>query len=325
MRMLLSRKYCFRNEFEVERGLTDYLSRLDSHNLRRFRSAASEMFLVRHKLFELEQLNKSKKKGNSNKGLSDICITANERYLLPPLADQGIECCMEVRQYYYDKISENLPLIHAFTLVKLQGLEFIMDVNPDPFYGEDVGIIITPEREVEGLYSSGWNVHTRHLEENDRIKAFDFFTNDARLYFHGEDIPYLSIRNYFLDSDSNFCPIGLTPHTSFYFSYARCWRGMKPSDAIQLIMASNRIDEDLLLWNLTFYDLSYIELSFNSRKSLHLEFNDHTELTVPLDNHGYPLENDFIEYREKLKDRNVIVRYAFSSAPSAKIFHPVPF
>ena len=323
--MLLSRQYCFRNEFDVERGLVDYLSRLDSHNLRRFRSALSEIFLVRHKLFELEQPNKSKKKGNSNKGLSDICITANERYLLPALSDLGIECCMEVRRYYFDEISEHLPLIHAFSIVKLQGVEFIVDVNADPFYGEDVGIIITPEREVEGLYSSGWKIHTRQLEEKDRIKAFDFFTNDARLYFHGEDIPYLSIRNYFLDSDSNLCPIGLTACTSIYFSYARCWRDMNPYDAIQLVMASNRKDEDFLLWNLTFYDLSYIELLFKSKRSLHFEFNDHTELTVSLDSYGYPLENDFIEYRDISKDRNDIVRYAFNSAPSAKIFLPVPF
>ena len=58
---------------------------------------------------------------------------------------------MEMRQYNLNEIPAGLPHIHAYVMIKLGDFELIVDVDADPFYGENVGVIISPDR--TGLYS----------------------------------------------------------------------------------------------------------------------------------------------------------------------------
>ena len=85
-----------------------------------------------------------KKRTPSGKGLTDICITANEDFLVPALSSQGIPGCMEVRQFSLTEIPKGQPLIHAYVTINLGNSETIVDVDADPLYDENSGEKISP-------------------------------------------------------------------------------------------------------------------------------------------------------------------------------------
>ena len=99
---------------------------------------------------------------------------------------------------------------------------------------------------------------------------------------------------------------------------------MKPHDTIKLVLASIGRDGRTLLWNLTFYDLRYIELAY-SRRRLRLCFSDGSEHVVFFDDYGYPLESALLHYSNRVPVDLTAVKYSYCSAPTEKVCLPSPF
>lgn len=321
--MLLDKQCCFANESEARSSFSDLLARLSTEDSQLFDRALSAIFSVRQKLVDLVHRSGAGKTRAAVAGLPDICITASEDYVLPALSAQGIGCYMEIRQYSFDEIAAGLPRIHAYVTIPLDDFELIIDVDADPFYCEDVGVVISPDR--AGLYSWGSPVHRRWVTESGRIEKFECYTRESRVYLTGEGVSYLTLRNYFFESDANQCPVVLSPFVAAYFSYSAGWIGMERRDWIKLILVAHSQEQKLLLWNLTFDDLSSIEIRFTEMKSLHLVFLDNTDIHIPLDGYGYPLESDTVRYGKCSAKTQSVVKYAFRSSPTDKILLPSPF
>ncbi len=321
--MFLSKRYCFANESEARTSFSDLLAQVSADDMQLFGRALSAIFSVRQELVDLVHRNGAGKKRAAEPGLPDICITASEDYVIPVFSAQGIGCCMEVRQYNFDEIPAGLPRIHAYVTIKLADFELIVDVDADPFYHEDVGVVISPDR--AGLYSLGSQVHRRWVTESGYIDRFECYTRESRVYLTGEGVSYLTMRNYFFESDANQCPIVLSPFVTAYFSYSAGWIGTARRDWIKLILVSHSQAKKLLVWNLTFDDLSSIEIRLAEMKSLHLVFLDNTDILIPLDKYGYPLESETVQYVKHDAQAQNVVRYSFHSLPTSRITLPSPF
>lgn len=320
--MFLDKQYCFANETEARASLSDLLARVNADDIQLFDKAISAIFLVRQQLVDLVNRSSSGKTRVAGTGLSDICITASEDYVLPAFSAQGIGCCMEIRQYSFDEVPAGLPRIHAFVTITLEDTELIIDADADPFYGEDVGVVISNRA---GLYSWGWPVHRRQVTASGRIEKFECYTRESRAYLTGEGVTYLTLRNYFFESDANQCPLIFSPFVVAYFSYSAGWVGTERRDWIKLILVAHSQEKKLLLWNLTFDDLRSIEIRLTEMKGLHLVFLDNTDIHIPLDGNGYPLEGETVHYRKRGASPQSVVKYAFHSSLTGSIVLPSPF
>lgn len=322
--MFLNKNEFYKDQSEASHALLGILNELSYTEVQLLQKILTTVFLVRSALIDLENRsgpNPMKRRAGGN-GLSDICITACEDFLIPALIKQNIACHMEIRQYVFKGFPEGFPRIHAFVTTLLGRFELILDVDADPFYDENVGVFISTER--AGLYSLGSLVHKRWITELDKIEKFEVYTWRERRYFVGKNIPYLTLQYYFMDSDSNQCPICLSPSTTMYFSYAHAWRGDIEYDLIELIMVSKRKDEDQLLWNIKFTNLIDIEIEFSASKFLHLGFSDGTETLLSLDSDGYPVSSNIIEYKNDIKPLGAPVKYSIQSAPTNRLTLPSP-
>src|SRR5437016_2773819 len=117
--MFLSKKYCFANESEAKSTFSDLIPQVSADDMQLFDRALSIIFSVRRDLLDLVNHSSSRKKISAEKGLPDICIPANEEYVIPAFLAQAIGCCMELRQYNFDEIPAGLPRIHAYVIIKL--------------------------------------------------------------------------------------------------------------------------------------------------------------------------------------------------------------
>ncbi len=321
--MFLNKKYCFADESEARSSFSDLLSQVSADDMRLFDRVLSTVFSVRQALFDFVHRTGAAKKGSAETGLPDICITAVEEYVIPALSAQGIGCCMELRQYSFDEVPEGLPRIHAYVLITLQDCELIIDVDADPFYDEDIGVVIAPNK--TGMYSLGSPVHRRWLTKSGYIEKVECYTRESRTYLTCEGIAYLTMRNYFFESDANQCPLVLSPYSTAYFSYSAGWIGTVRRDWIKLILVAHSQEKNLLLWNLTFDDISSIELRFAEVKKLRLVFLDNTDMLIPLDRYGYPLECETVQYVKQGSQTQDVVKYAFRSSLTSRIYLPSPF
>ena len=320
--MFLSKKYCFANESEARSHFSDLLSQGsvdDQHILDR---VLSTIFTVRRELFESVHHSTGKNRP-ATVGLPDVCITANEDYVIPAFSAQGLSCCMEIRQYTSHEIPEGQPSIHAYSVIIVGGSEWIIDVDADPFYTENIGVIIAPEK--TGLYSSGFLVHKRWITASGHVERSECYTREARTYLTCEGISYVTMRYYFLGSDANQCPIVLSPYSTVYFSYSAGWTGEVRRDWIKLILVSHSQKNQVLLWNLTFDNVYSIEIRFTEKKNLHLVFLNNTDMLIPLDMHGYPLESETMQYRKHDTLSPHIEKYSFHASPTNSITLPSPF
>lgn len=143
--MFLNKKYCFTNESEARSHFSDLLSQRSEEDQHFFDKVLSTIFPVRRELLERAH-SSSREKRPAALGLPDVCITANEDYVIPAFSAQGIGGCMEIRQYPFAEIPEGQPRIHAYVVITASGTEWIIDVDADPFYGENIGVIISPEK-----------------------------------------------------------------------------------------------------------------------------------------------------------------------------------
>jgi hypothetical protein len=321
--MFLSKKYCFANEPEARANLSGLLSQGSAADNQLFDRVLSTIFSVRRELFEVVRRGASSKERSAQAGLPDICITATEDYVIPAFSAQDIGCRMEIRQYTSNEVPTGLPRIHAYVLITIGNSELVIDIDADPFYNENVGVVIAPA--TSGLYSLGSPVHRRWVSASGRIDRFECYTRESRTYLTGEGISYLTMRNYFFESDANLCPIVLSPFSTAYFSYSAGWIGSLRRDWIKLILVSHSRENNLLLWNLTFDALSFVEIRWTQVKSLRLAFLDKTEVVIPLDTNGYPLESEIVQYIKKNTRSQDIMKYTFDSSPPSRIRLPSPF
>lgn len=319
--MFLSKKYCFANESEARSGLSDLLSRGSADERLLFENVLSTIFAVRQEL--VEGVHHRGVDNNIGLGLPDICIPANEDTVIPALSAQGIGCCMEIRQYALNEIPAGLPRVHAYVIITMGTFEWIIDVDADPFYHENIGVIISPE--ITDLYRLGAPVHRRWINASGSIEKAECYSRESRTYLTCEGIAYVTMRYYFLESDVNQCPIVLSPYVTAYFSYSAGWLGTVRRDWIKLILVAHSQEKQHLLWNLTFDDLSSIELRCAERKIFRLAFLDGTDMLIPLDEYGYPLESGRVQYVKSDAQNQQVVKYTFRSSPTSSVMLPSPF
>lgn len=318
--MFLSKKYCFANESEARSGLPDLLSRGSADERLLFENVLSPIFAVRQELVERVHRGVD---NNSGMGLPDICIPANEDNVIPALSAQGIGYCMEIRQYALNEIPAGLPRVHAYVIITIGSFELIIDVDADPFYHENIGVIISPEK--TDLYCLGAPVHRRWITASGDIEKAECYSRESRTYLTCEGIAYVTMRYYFLETDANLCPIVLSPYVTAYFSYSAGWLGTVRRDWIKLILVAHSQGKQHLLWNLTFDDLSSIELRCAEKNNLRLAFLDGTDMLIPLDNYGYPLESGIVQYVRSDAQTQPVMKYAFRSSPASSVMLPSPF
>lgn len=132
----------------------------------------------------------------------------------------------------------------------------------------------------------------------------------------------MEIRQY---SNANQWPIVLSPYVTAYFSYSAGWLGTVRRDWIKSILVAHSQEKQHLLWNLTFDDLSSIELRCAERKNLRLAFLDGTDMLIPLDRYGYPLESEKVQYVKSDAQTQLVVKYTFRSSPTSSVMLPSPF
>lgn len=319
--MFLSKKYCFANESEARSGLSDLLSRGSADERLLFENVLSPIFAARQEL--VERVHRGGVGNNSGLGLPDICIPANEDTVIPALSAQGIGCCMEIRQYALNEIPAGLPRVHAYVIITMGTFELIIDVDADPFYHENIGVIISPEK--TDLYRLGAPVHRRWITASGDIEKAECYSRESRTYLTCEGIAYVTMRYYFLESDANLCPIILSPYVTAYFSYSAGWFGTVRRDWIKLILVAHSQEKQHLLWNLTFDDLSSIEIRCAEKNNLRLTFLDSTDIRIPFDSYGYPLESEIIQYAKSNVQHQHVVKYTFRSSPTSSVMLPSPF
>jgi hypothetical protein len=284
-----SSEYSFDDEIEARNVLESQLPDLDSADTTRLQAILEEAFKVRRTLLSLPpdtRVGDSRQIAQRYGRLTDICITANERYLFPALAAIGVEFQVELRVYPLQESSAGLPRFHMYAILEMSGSELIIDVNADPFYDRDIGVIISPSR--AGLYNQGTVVHRRRVGKDSRIFS-EFFTYDGRLYFRGDDLRYLTVANYFLGSDSNYCPIIISDSTTLYLSYARSFFSGEWHDLIDIGFVARMRAYDYFLWSFALRNVAFFQVLPGDSRSFQVEFVDKSRLEIELDKAGFPI------------------------------------
>jgi hypothetical protein len=160
--------------------------------------------------------------------LGAICISCVESHVTPILADCGIATEMIARQYPHEWRQRNgFPPIHAYNLIDLGRSRFVLDLDADPFFGADTGVVVAPIEAHVPIYNVGFEYHKRSFAPTGEIVEFSCMYLDdehgQRVYMDGDWASHISIVPYHFESDANRCPIVVSGGTTLHFGYDKCW------------------------------------------------------------------------------------------------------
>ena len=162
-----------------------------------------------------------------NGGLGAICISCVESHVTPILKNYGIATDMIARQYPYKWCERfGFPPIHAYNLLNLGPARFVLDLDADPFYGANTGVVVAPLAAKLPIYELGFAYHKRSCASNGEIVEFSCMHFDdkhgQRVYMDGDVAEHFSIVPYHFESGANRCPIVIAGGATLYFGYDKC-------------------------------------------------------------------------------------------------------
>ncbi len=200
-------------------------------------------------------------------GLCACCISCVENWVLPTLSEFGFETEFILRQFDSNFIKElrSFPQIHAYVVIKIADIPLIVDMDADPFIGQNTGIVVSPLLQNE-IYSIGHIVHLRRINKNGEIIDYSFCYDTKEgpfTYIKGDCAAYITVKPFFREFDENWCPIVFEGGATLYFNYSRTWINMISEDTISAILAVKRSRDDKKehsthLYNLRFDDITMI-------------------------------------------------------------------
>ena len=195
--------------------------------IQRFCVALEELIKIKDKLIRLTHNDQFITYETQN-GLGSICITCVEDYVTNVLNKNGFIVKVIAKQFNYEKFVniKPFPLIHSFNIVEICGTKFIVDIDADPFAGENTGILVIPGKSTLRVYNSGFIYHERVSDPSGVIKYFGFFyftrLNKLYRYGYGNFANRISVVPYHDESEHNYCPIEITRNSTLFFSYDKC-------------------------------------------------------------------------------------------------------
>jgi hypothetical protein len=161
-------------------------------------------------------------------GLGAICISCVESHVTPILAACGIGTDMMARQYPYEwRRQRGFPPIHAYNLIDLGPSRFVLDLDADPFFGANTGVVVAPIEANVPIYDVGFEYHKRSFAPTGEIIGFSCTCFDdahgQRVYMDGDWASHISIVPYHFESGANQCPIVVSGGTTLHFGYDKSW------------------------------------------------------------------------------------------------------
>jgi hypothetical protein len=185
--------------------------------------------LLERKLSLIEELSGDSRVPNTpSGGLGAICISCVESHVTPILAACGIATEMIARQYPYEwRHQRGFPPIHAYNLIDLGPSRFVLDLDADPFFGANTGVVVAPIEANVPIYDVGFEYHKRSFAPTGEIIGFSCMHFDdvhgPRVYMDGDWAGHVSIAPYHFESDANRCPIVIAGGATLHFGYDKSW------------------------------------------------------------------------------------------------------
>ena len=164
-------------------------------------------------------------------GLGAVCITCVEEYVTGILTKNGFDTQIMARELPYD-LSESghrLPGIHVYNVVTIGAVDFIVDLDIDPFVERNTVVVVAPLQADIPVYSNGFLYHCRTLDKTGRITSYKFSFEDEegrmRTYLEGDTAEYLTIAPYHNASDQSLCPLCFAGGATIYFGFEKYYIG----------------------------------------------------------------------------------------------------
>jgi len=164
-------------------------------------------------------------------GLGAICITCVEEYVTRILVNNGFDTQIVARELpdEFCESAHRLPGIHVFNVVTIGGVDFIVDLDVDPFVGQNSGIFVAPLQAGIPFDSRGFLYHCRRVDRTGKITSYKFFFEDeeghSHTYLEGDTAEYMTIAPYHNASDQSLCPVCFTGGATVYFGFERYYIG----------------------------------------------------------------------------------------------------
>ena len=165
-------------------------------------------------------------------GLGAICIDCAEVYVTPILVNHGFDTQIVARELP-DVLCESgrrLPGIHVYNIVNIGAVDFIVDLDADPFVGRNSGIVVALLQARIPFYSRGFLYHCRRVDRTGRITSYKFLFEDevgrSHTYLEGDTAEYMTIGPYHNASDQSLCPLCFAGGATGYFGFERYYVGI---------------------------------------------------------------------------------------------------
>ena len=196
-----------------------------------------------------------------------MCITAAEKYVSRFLADAQFGTTIVARQFRAGDLRKGPP-IHVYNICETRKRGFVIDMDLDPFLGENTGVVMAPADIPLPYYQRGFIYHSRRMDGDGRIVryqcSYEAFDGTIRRYMEGDAAEYMTIAPYHGESGKNLCPICLKGGATVYFGHDSIVSIGTPSrvwDAIPLVLVCPAVAGDRQRTHqLTFEDVSQFSI-----------------------------------------------------------------
>jgi hypothetical protein len=220
------------------------------------------------------------------------------------LTASGLATDIIARQYPFEwSTNQQFPPIHAYNIVALGSNRFIVDMDADPFLGNNAGIVVAPVAANIDIYSLGFAYHERSVSATGQITRFSCSlfdnSNGLRIYMEGDVADHISVAPYHFESGENRCPVVLPGGATIYFSYDKVYNESGNAfHEISLIAVCRIPGHESAIYNLRIDNIRSFRVrradSGRTQVSLKLEDESTFELLVAPD--GTLLATDYLDF-----------------------------
>jgi len=201
-------------------------------------------------------------------GLGAVCITCVEEYVTEILTKNGFDTQIMARELPYDlsELGHCLPGIHTYNIIIIGAVDFVVDLDMDPFVKRNAGVVVTPLQADIPVYSNGFLYHCRTIDKAGRITSYKFFFEDEIGQIHtcleGDTAEYLTIAPYHNASDQGLCPLCFVGGATVYFGFEKFYiGGSEPYFRIPFTLVCPMFPgEKNLTYQLAISDVDYIRV-----------------------------------------------------------------
>jgi len=235
-------------------------------------------------------------------GLGAICISCVERFVTPVLLKHGFQTKVILRDCRSrDPFTRNLPSVHCYNSLEIEGEELIVDLDADPFAGKNTGVVVVPATSQVYPYCDGVVMHERTCLLDGSISNYWFSDEEhpqERRYLEGSQALSISLLNY-LDGSDDLCPLVLRCGVQVLFGIMRF--RIRDSNLtrfpLRIIFRCNAKSNDLGL-QLCFRDVKAVSIlpDTDRREVISVTFENERVLRLVVYGNGCLLESDSVRF-----------------------------